>query len=71
MIRILTEERFVTPYPFEGEADIWRDDEPTSRSGYKKQRVRNYLRACATTWSLQLDRLKEAVKSQLITSGHQ
>ena len=73
VLRILTEERLVNPYPFDqGGAQAWRDDEPNNKSrSEKKKRILNYLEACAVTWSTQTGTLQEAVRTQLQSAQHQ
>ena len=72
VLRIMTEEHFVNPYPFDnGEASVWRDDEPNARSGYKKKRISNYLQACADSWSVPFEVLIDGVRKQLVSAGHQ
>ena len=73
VIRILTEERLVNPYPFDqGGAEAWGNDEPNTKSrSEKKKRILNYLEACAVAWSIQVDTLQEAVRKQIQSARHQ
>ncbi|MDB3993880.1 DEAD/DEAH box helicase [Gammaproteobacteria bacterium] len=71
LLRILTEDHYVSPYPFEGKIEEpWRPDEPNNSSGPKKKRVLNYLTRCAELHNVSYEILVKDVQKIFSDSGH-
>lgn len=67
VLRILTEQNQVDPYPWDGSADEWSESDPGSRSrSTAKRRVRDYLEEVSKRWRVAYEVLRTAVRQAFL-----
>lgn len=71
VLRIFTEHYQVNPSPWNGDADDWGDNEPTTRArNVAKVRVRDYLSLVSEKSKVGYEPLRIAVRQSFLGSGH-
>ncbi|WP_125077250.1 DEAD/DEAH box helicase [Pseudoxanthomonas sp. SGT-18] len=71
VLRILTEQNQIDPYPWNGSADPWADDDPKPGArGVAKKRVRGYLEEVAKRNAMSFEELRNHVRDAFMRAGH-